>query len=66
MCSRPLIDSLQAPIVWDPVDVTPELKDGKAVIPEKAIESVRKNLIALKGPLAVCYILFPTTLMKLN
>jgi isocitrate dehydrogenase (NAD+) len=36
------------------VDVTPELKNGKTVIPEKAIESVRKNLIALKGPLAAC------------
>ena len=44
---------LQAPIEWDPVDVTPQLKNGKTVIPDKAIDSVRKNFVALKGPLAV-------------
>ena len=44
---------MQAPIEWEPVDVTPQLKNGKTVIPDKAIESVRKNFVALKGPLAV-------------
>ena len=44
---------VQAPIEWDPVDVTPHLKGGKTVIPDKAIDSVRKNFVALKGPLAV-------------
>lgn len=40
------------PIKWEPVDVTPQLKDGKTVIPDDAIESVRRNYVALKGPLA--------------
>ena len=44
---------LQAPIEWDPVDVTPQLKNGRTVIPDRAIDSVRKNFVALKGPLAV-------------
>lgn len=43
----------QAPIQWEAVDVTPTLKDGRTVIPDEAIESVRKNYVALKGPLAV-------------
>lgn len=46
-------DFSQAPIKWDPVDVTPQLKDGRTVIPDKAIDSVKTNYIALKGPLAV-------------
>jgi len=40
------------PIQWEEVDVTPVLKDGKTVIPDPAIHSVRKNTVALKGPLA--------------
>ena len=44
---------IQAPIDWESVDVTPQLKDGKTVIPDKAIDSVKKNYVALKGPLAV-------------
>lgn len=44
---------LQAPIKWEPVDVTPQLKDGKTTIPEETIESIKKNKVALKGPLAV-------------
>lgn len=46
-------DILQAPIKWESVDVTPQLKDGKTVIPDRAIDSVKTNYIALKGPLAV-------------
>ena len=34
------------------MDVTPQLIDGKTTIPAEAIESVRKNFVALKGPLA--------------
>jgi hypothetical protein len=30
------------------------LKDGKTTIPDAAIESIKKNKVALKGPLAVC------------
>ena len=43
---------MQAPITWEEVDVTPILKNGKTVIPDKAIASVKKNTVALKGPLA--------------
>lgn len=46
-------DTSQTPIKWESVDVTPQLKDGKTVIPDKAIDSVKKNFVALKGPLAV-------------
>ena len=38
-------------------DITPILKDGKTAIPDDAIRSVQKNYVALKGPLAVCYLL---------
>ena len=48
-------DRSQAPIKWDSVDVTPQLKDGRTVIPDKAIDSVKTNFIALKGPLAVSF-----------
>ena len=40
------------PIKWESVDVTPQLKDGKTVIPEESIRSVERNYVALKGPLA--------------
>ncbi|RGB42009.1 mitochondrial NAD-dependent isocitrate dehydrogenase subunit 2 precursor [Rhizophagus diaphanus] len=40
------------PIDWEPVNVTPELRNGRTVIPEEALNSVKKNTIALKGPLA--------------
>jgi len=43
---------IQAPIDWEEVDVTPILVDGKTAIPKPAIDSVRKNTVALKGPLA--------------
>lgn len=32
--------------------MTPILKNGKTAIPDAAIHSVRKNTVALKGPLA--------------
>ncbi|KAF8238730.1 mitochondrial NAD-dependent isocitrate dehydrogenase subunit 2 precursor [Tricholoma matsutake] len=40
------------PIQWEEVSVTPVLKGGKTVIPEMAIQSVKRNTVALKGPLA--------------
>ena len=43
----------KTPIKWEPVDVTPTLKDGRTVIPDEAIESINANFVALKGPLAV-------------
>ena len=50
-----MLTCVKAPIKWEPVDVTPTLKDGRTVIPDEAIESVTKNFVALKGPLAVCF-----------
>lgn len=43
----------KVPIKWESVDVTPQLKNGKTVIPDEAIDSVTRNYVALKGPLAV-------------
>lgn len=43
----------QAPVSWEPVDVTPVLVDGKQSIPSETIESIQRNKVALKGPLAV-------------
>lgn len=40
------------PIKWEPIDVTPRVKDGKTVIPDESIASVGRNYVALKGPLA--------------
>ncbi|KDN51258.1 hypothetical protein RSAG8_00887, partial [Rhizoctonia solani AG-8 WAC10335] len=44
--------SAKVPIQWEEVSVTPILQDGKTVIPDAAISSVKKNTVALKGPLA--------------
>jgi len=43
----------KVPIKWEPVDVTPQLVNGKTTIPKEAIDSVWRNYVALKGPLAV-------------
>ena len=58
--SKSVVDIFRAakiPIEWEEIDVTPTLIDGKTSIPPRAIESVRRNTIALKGPLAtpVCF-----------
>jgi hypothetical protein len=50
--STDFIKAAKVPIVWEEVDVTPILKDGKTVIPDKAIKSIKSNTVALKGPLA--------------
>ena len=42
----------KVPIKWENIDVTPRLKDGKTVIPDESITSIKKNYVALKGPLA--------------
>lgn len=43
----------KVPIAWERVDVTPTRgPDGKMRIPPKAIESVQRNKVGLKGPLA--------------
>lgn len=40
---------MKVPIQWEEVSVTPVLKGGKTVIPEVAIQSVKRNTVALKG-----------------
>jgi len=42
----------RVPIDWEEVSVTPVLKGGRTVIPDAAITSVKRNTVALKGPLA--------------
>jgi len=49
---KDIFAAAKAPIKWEPVDVTPTLKDGKTVIPDESIASVQRNFVALKGPLA--------------
>ena len=50
---KDIFTAAKVPIEWEPVDVTPQLKNGRTVIPDEAIESVKRNMVALKGPLAV-------------
>lgn len=49
---KTIYEAAKVPIQWEEVSVTPVLKGGKTVIPDQAIQSVRKNTVALKGPLA--------------
>ncbi|KAK4553745.1 NAD-dependent isocitrate dehydrogenase [Recurvomyces mirabilis] len=49
---KDIFSAANAPIKWESVDVTPILVDGKTSIPPEAIQSVNKNYVALKGPLA--------------
>ena len=42
----------QVPLQWEEVSVTPVLKGGKTVIPDVAIQSVKRNAVALKGKLS--------------
>ncbi|KAK4109883.1 hypothetical protein N656DRAFT_714960 [Canariomyces notabilis] len=49
---KDIFAAAKTPIVWEPINVDPIIKDGKTAIPDAAIESIRKNKIALKGPLA--------------
>ena len=49
---KDIFSAADVPIKWESVDVTPTLKDGKTVIPDEAIDSIHRNYVALKGPLA--------------
>ncbi|KAJ8481757.1 hypothetical protein ONZ51_g5772 [Trametes cubensis] len=49
---KDIYSAANVPIEWEEVSVAPILKGGKTVIPDAAINSVRKNTVALKGPLA--------------
>lgn len=42
----------KVPIEWESADVTPLLVNGQTTIPKAAVDSIYKNLVALKGPLA--------------
>ncbi|CAB62099.2 Isocitrate dehydrogenase [NAD] subunit 2, mitochondrial [Schizosaccharomyces pombe] len=47
-----IFKAAKVPIEWERVKVYPILKNGTTTIPDDAKESVRKNKVALKGPLA--------------
>lgn len=47
-----IYEAAKVPIDWEPVDVTPSLINGVTTIPKPAVDSINKNKIALKGPLA--------------
>lgn len=49
---KKIFTAVQAPIEWEACDVTPIFIDGLTTIPEPAVQSINKNLVALKGPLA--------------
>ncbi|KAJ3553286.1 hypothetical protein NM688_g3700 [Phlebia brevispora] len=49
---KDIYSAAKVPIEWEEVDVTPIFKNGKTAIPDYAIASVKKNTVALKGPLA--------------
>lgn len=50
---RAIYEAANVPIKWEEADVTPSINEqGKQVIPQATIESVKRNTVALKGPLA--------------
>ncbi|KAF4301973.1 Isocitrate/isopropylmalate dehydrogenase [Botryosphaeria dothidea] len=49
---KDIYSAANVPIKWESVDVTPRLVDGKTTIPRESIDSVTRNYVALKGPLA--------------
>ncbi|KAI9006545.1 isocitrate dehydrogenase, NAD-dependent [Phycomyces nitens] len=49
---KQIFEAANAPIEWEEVDVTPVLKNGRVAIPDKAIYSILRSTVALKGPLA--------------
>ncbi|KAK3353131.1 hypothetical protein B0T25DRAFT_454333 [Lasiosphaeria hispida] len=49
---KDIFAAAKTPITWEPISVDPIIKDGRTAIPDAAIESIKRNKIALKGPLA--------------
>ncbi|CAG8450605.1 11123_t:CDS:10 [Ambispora leptoticha] len=47
-----IYEAAKVPIEWETVSVTPVMRKGRISIPDEALNSVKKNTIALKGPLA--------------
>ncbi|TKA30069.1 Isocitrate dehydrogenase [NAD] subunit 2, mitochondrial [Salinomyces thailandicus] len=49
---KDIFHAANAPVKWEPIDVSPVFIDGKQSIPPDAIDSITRNFVALKGPLA--------------
>ncbi|QLL30676.1 hypothetical protein HG536_0A04910 [Torulaspora globosa] len=49
---KTIFAAAKVPIEWESCPVTPLLVNGVTTIPEQAQESINRNLVALKGPLA--------------
>ncbi|MBW0517440.1 hypothetical protein O181_057155 [Austropuccinia psidii MF-1] len=49
---KAIYSAAKVPITWEERDVTPILVNGRSTIPQDAIDSIRENTVALKGPLA--------------
>lgn len=49
---KAIFSQAKVPIEWEEIEVQPVFVDGKSSIPVDSIKSIKKNTIALKGPLA--------------
>ncbi|AOA61997.1 NAD(+)-dependent isocitrate dehydrogenase subunit [Komagataella phaffii CBS 7435] len=49
---KQIYSAADVPIEWESCDVTPLFINGKTTLPQQAVDSINKNLVALKGPLA--------------
>lgn len=49
---KQIFAAAKVPVEWEICDVTPTFVNGLTTIPQSAVKSIEKNLVALKGPLA--------------
>ncbi|GAA99014.1 uncharacterized protein L969DRAFT_606510 [Mixia osmundae IAM 14324] len=49
---KDIYKAAKVPIDWEEVSVAPLIVDGKSTIPQDAIDNIKANTVALKGPLA--------------
>jgi len=49
---KQIYKAAKVPIEWEEVSVSPTMVDGVSTIPKDSLDSIRRNSIALKGPLA--------------
>ncbi|AET38055.1 isocitrate dehydrogenase (NAD(+)) IDH2 Ecym_2313 [Eremothecium cymbalariae DBVPG len=49
---KDIFSAAKVPVEWEYCDVTPIFINGLTTIPDPAVQSINKNLVALKGPLA--------------
>ncbi|SCV02903.1 LAMI_0H03906g1_1 [Lachancea mirantina] len=49
---KDIFKAADVPVQWEKCDVTPLFINGLTTIPDPAVKSIYKNLVALKGPLA--------------